>query len=63
LRGFLAAFERVLSLRKPADFARREGVQFVVAVSGRLTGEMSTLLDDAVKLSIRNGDECIASLS
>jgi hypothetical protein len=59
LRRLLAAFERVLPLRKPSDLARREVVQFVLAASGGLTGEISTLLNDAAELSIRSGDECI----
>jgi hypothetical protein len=59
LRRLLAAFERVLPLRKPSDLARREIVQFVLAASGGLTGEISTLLNDAAELSIRSGDECI----
>jgi hypothetical protein len=59
LRRLLAAFERVLPLRKPSDLARRDVVQFVLAASGGLTGEISTLLNDAAELSIRSGDECI----
>jgi hypothetical protein len=59
LRRLLAAFERVLPLRKPSDLARREIVQFVLSASGGLTGEISTLLNDAAELSIRNGDEYI----
>ncbi|HDR8949606.1 TPA: transposase, partial [Burkholderia vietnamiensis] len=54
-----AAFERVLPLRKPSDLARREIVQFVLSASGGLTGEISTLLNNAAELSIRNGDEFI----
>jgi Cdc6-like AAA superfamily ATPase len=34
LRRLLAAFERVLPLRKPSDLARREIVQFVLTASG-----------------------------
>lgn len=59
LRRLLAAFERVLPLRKPSDLARREIVQFVLSASGGLTGEISTLLNNAAELSIRNGDEFI----
>ncbi len=59
LRRLLAAFERVLPLRKPSDLARREIVQFVRGASGGLTGEISTLLNNAAELSIRNGDEFI----
>lgn len=59
LRRLLAAFERVLPLRKPSDLARREIVQFVLSASGGLTGEISMLLNDAAELAIRSGDECI----
>ncbi|MEA3091066.1 MAG: hypothetical protein QOJ04_2408 [Caballeronia sp.] len=59
LRRLLAAFERVLPLRKPSDLARREIVQFVLSATGGLTGEISTLLNNAADLSIRNGDEFI----
>ncbi|WP_244884737.1 TniB family NTP-binding protein, partial [Paraburkholderia mimosarum] len=59
LRRLLAAFERVLPLRKPSDLTRREIVQFVLSASGGLTGEISTLLNDAAELSIRSGDEFI----
>jgi len=54
LRRLLAAFERVLPLRKPSDLARREIVQFVLSASGGLAGEISTLLNNAAELSIRN---------
>ncbi|WNC95315.1 TniB family NTP-binding protein (plasmid) [Paraburkholderia sp. FT54] len=59
LRRLLAAFERVLPLRKPSDLARREIVQFVLSATDGLTGEISALLNDAAELSIRNGDEFI----
>ncbi|MEX3846880.1 TniB family NTP-binding protein [Paraburkholderia sp. BR10882] len=59
LRRLLAAFERVLPLRRPSDLTRREIVQFVLSASGGLTGEISTLLNDAAEFSIRSGDEFI----
>ncbi|MFM0363086.1 TniB family NTP-binding protein [Paraburkholderia sediminicola] len=59
LRRLLAAFERILPLRKPSDLARREIVQFVLSASGGLTGEISTMLNNAAELAIRNGDELI----
>jgi hypothetical protein len=59
LRRLLAAFEHVLPLRKPSDLARREIVQFVLSASGGLTGEISTLLNNAAELAIRSGDEFI----
>jgi hypothetical protein len=59
LRRLLAAFEKVLPLRKPSDLSRREIVQYVLELSGGLTGAISTILNDAAELSIRNGDEFI----
>jgi hypothetical protein len=59
LRRLPAAFERVLPLRKPSDLARREIVQFVLSASGGLTGEISTMLNNAAELAIRNGDKLI----
>jgi hypothetical protein len=59
LRRLLAAFERVLPPRKPSDLSRREIVQYVLEASGGLTGAISTILNDAAELSIRNGDEFI----
>ena len=59
LRRLLAAFERVLPLRKPSDLARREIVQFVLGASGGLTGEISTMLNSAAELAICSGDEMI----
>jgi hypothetical protein len=59
LRRRLAAFERVLPLRKPSDLARREIVQYVLSASGGLTGEISTMLNNAAELAICNGDELI----
>jgi hypothetical protein len=49
----------VLPLRKPSDLSRREIVQYVLEASGGLTGAISTILNDAAELSIRNGDELI----
>lgn len=47
LRRLLAAFERVLPVRNPSDLARREIVQFVLSAAGGLTGEISSLLNNA----------------
>jgi hypothetical protein len=58
-RRLLAAFERVLPLRRPSDLAQREIVQYVLAASGGLTGEVSRILNAAAELAIRSGDECI----
>src|ERR1700682_274862 len=56
-RRLLAAFERVLPLRRPSDLAQREIVQYVLAASGGLTGEVSRILNAAAELAIRSGDE------
>ncbi|WP_230949304.1 hypothetical protein [Burkholderia vietnamiensis] len=59
LRRRMAAFEKVLPLQKPSNLARREIVQFVLEISGGLTGAISTILNDAAELAIRKGDEFI----
>lgn len=59
LRRLMAAFEKVLPLRKPSNLSRREIVQLVLEISGGLTGAISTILNEAAELAIRNGDECI----
>ncbi|WP_354686235.1 TniB family NTP-binding protein [Cupriavidus necator] len=58
-RGLLAAFERILPLRRPSNLARREVVSAVLAASGGLTGEVSRLLNAATELAIRDGREMI----
>lgn len=59
LRRLLGAFERVLPLRKPSDLMQRPIVQFVLAASGGLTGEISRLLNEAAALAILDGSEQI----
>jgi hypothetical protein len=59
LRRLLAAFERALPFRKPSDPARREAVQFVLGAGGGLTGEISTLLNDADVSAPRWKRECL----
>lgn len=59
LRRLLGAFERVLPLRKPSDLMQRPIVQFVLAASGGLTGEISKLLNKAAALAILDGTEHI----
>ena len=59
-RRFLAAFERLIPLRKPSELARREIVQFVLADSGGLTGAMARLLNEAAELAIRDRSEKIS---
>ncbi|CAG2155257.1 hypothetical protein LMG26411_04857 [Cupriavidus numazuensis] len=58
-RGLLAAFERILPLRRPSNLAKREVVSAVLAASGGLTGEVSRLLNAATELAIRDGREMI----
>jgi len=59
-RRLLSAFERILPLRRPSDLAKREIVQYVLAASDGLTGEVSRILNAAAELAIRDGNESIA---
>lgn len=59
LRRLLGAFERVLPLRKPSDLMQRSIVQFVLAASQGLTGEISRLLNEAATLAVTDGAEQI----
>lgn len=54
-RCLLAAFERILPLRRPSNLARKEMVQAILAASGGLTGEVSRVLNVATELAIRDG--------
>lgn len=58
-RRFLAAFERVLPLRKPSDLAQRAIVQYVLGASSGLTGEVARLLTESAELAIRDRTEAI----
>ncbi|TPQ43525.1 transposase [Cupriavidus pinatubonensis] len=58
-RGLLAAFERILPLRRPSNLSRQEVVTAILAASGGLTGEVSRLLNSATELAIRDGREMI----
>ncbi|MGY2491357.1 TniB family NTP-binding protein [Cupriavidus sp. CP313] len=58
-RGLMAAFERILPLRRPSNLSRREVVSAVLEASGGLTGEVSRLLNSATELAIRDGREMI----
>ena len=59
LRSLLGGFEQVLPLRKPSGLAQRTIVQFVLAASTGLTGEISRLLNGAAALAILDGSERI----
>lgn len=58
-RRLLAAFEKAIPLRQKSDLTNRATVQFLLASSGGLTGEVARLLCDAAVLSIRDGSERI----
>ncbi|WP_119153597.1 TniB family NTP-binding protein [Caldimonas tepidiphila] len=58
-RRLLGAFERVLPLRKPSELTQRPVVQFMLAASAGLTGEVSRLLNEAAELAIRDASERI----
>lgn len=58
-RRFLAAFGKVLPLRKASDLAERAVVQFMLASSAGVTGEVVRILNEAAELAIRDGTECV----
>ncbi len=58
-RRFLAAFEQVIPLRKSSDLAQRAIVEFVLAYSGGLTGEVARLLNEAAEYAIVDRSEMI----
>ena len=58
-RRFIAAFERLIPLRKPSGLAQRDIVQFVLAVSDGVTGAVTLLLNQAAELAIRDRTEKI----
>lgn len=59
-RGLLKAFERVLPLRNASQLDQRPIVQFLLAASAGLTGEVSRLLTAAAELAIRDRSERIS---
>ncbi len=58
-RSLLSAFEAALPLRRSSDLTQRPIVQFLIAVSGGLLGEVSRLLNDAAERAILGGSERI----
>jgi len=58
-RRFLAAFERVIPLRKASDLAQRAILEFVLAYSGGLTGEIARLLNESAEYAIIDRSEMI----
>lgn len=59
-RRLLRAFEQVLPLRRASDLVQRPVVQFLVAASGGLLGEVSRLLTEAAEQAIVEGSERIS---
>ena len=55
----LSAFEAALPLKRPSELTQRPIVQFLIAASGGLLGEVSRLLNDAAEQAIRDGTEQI----
>jgi Cdc6-like AAA superfamily ATPase len=58
-RRFLAAFGKLLPLRNASELAERGIVQFVLAASCGLTGEVVRILNEAAELAIRDGTESV----
>ncbi len=60
LRRLLRAFEQALPLRKGSDLSQRPIVQFLVAASSGLLGEMARMLTEAAEHAIHDGSERIS---
>ena len=58
-RRLLSALKRVLPLRRASNLAQKAIVEFLLAASGGLTGEVSRLLIDVAELAIVDGTERI----
>jgi hypothetical protein len=58
-RRFLAAFERVIPLRRASDLGKREIVEYVFAYSAGLTGEIARLLNQSAEYAILDRSEMI----
>ena len=58
-RRLLRAFEQTLPLKRASNLEQRPIVQFLVATSGGLLGEVSRLLSIAAEQAIRDGTEQI----
>jgi len=59
-RRLLAAFERVLPLRRPSDLTERSVVELLLAATGGLLGEIARLLHEAAELAINDASERIS---
>jgi hypothetical protein len=58
-RRLLSSFEQALPLRRPSQLTQRGIVQFLVAASGGLLGEVSRMLNTAGELAIMDDSERI----
>lgn len=58
-RSFLAAFERVIPLRRASDLAQKAIVEFLIAQSGGLTGDVARLINGGAELAILDKSEKI----
>ena len=59
-RRLVGAFEQALPLRRASDLVQRPIVQYLVAASGGLLGEVSRMLNAAAELAIRDGSERVS---
>jgi hypothetical protein len=58
-RSFLAAFEHVIPLRRASDLAQKAIVEFLIAHSGGLTGDVARLINGGAELAILDKSEKI----
>ncbi|MGJ7498498.1 TniB family NTP-binding protein [Variovorax sp. RT4R15] len=56
---FLAVFGKLLPRRKASELADRAVVQFMLAASSGLTGDVVRILNEAAELAIRDGTESV----
>jgi hypothetical protein len=59
-RSTVAAFVRLLPLKRPSALANRDVVQCVLAATGGITGAVAQLLNCAAELAIRDASESIS---
>lgn len=59
-RRFLAAYERLLPLRKPSQLAERAIANTLLHLSKGITGNITALLTPAAEIAIDSGDEQIS---
>lgn len=61
LRTLLANFEQVLPLRNPSFLSRKDTAVLIHSFGVETIGGISTLLNDAAKVAIKTGTECITA--